>query len=48
MDKQRRKYYESYTDRIWGAQGGYDLYLDTGILSTADAAAIVADRFRKL
>ena len=48
MDKQRRKYYESYTGRIWGAPGGYDLYLDTGRLSTADAAAIVADRFRKL
>ena len=48
MDKQRRKYYESYTGHIWGAPGGYDLYLDTGRLSTADAAAIVADRFRKL
>ena len=48
MDKQRRKYYESYTGRIWGAPGGYDLYLDTGRLSTADAATIVADRFRKL
>ena len=33
MDKQRRKYYESYTHKTWGAPEGYDLYLDTGALS---------------
>ena len=48
MDKQRRKYYESYTHKTWGAPEGYDLYLDTGALSTAEAAAVIADRFRKL
>ncbi len=48
MDKQRRKYYESYAHKTWGAPEGYDLYLDTGALSTADAAAVIADRFRKL
>mgnify|MGYP002615715330 CR=1 FL=1 len=48
MDKQRRKYYESYTHKTWGAPEGYDLYLDTGALSTADAAAVIAERFRKL
>ena len=48
MDKQRRKYYESYTHKAWGAPEGYDLYLDTGALSTADAAAVIAERFRKL
>lgn len=48
MDKQRRKYYESYTHKAWGAPEGYDLYLDTGALSTADAAAVIAERFRRL
>ena len=48
MDKQRRKYYESYTHKAWGAPEGYDLYLDTGALSTADAAAVIAELFCKL
>ena len=48
MDKQRRKYYESYTHKTWGAPEGYDLYLDTGALSTTEAAAVIAERFRKL
>ena len=34
--------------KAWGAPEGYDLYLDTGALSTADAAAVIAERFRKL
>ena len=30
MDKQRKKYYESYTGLVWGAPDGYDLCIDTG------------------
>ena len=30
MDKRRKKYYESYTGRVWGSPDGYDLCLDTG------------------
>ena len=48
MDKQRRKYYESYTGRTWGAPNGYELYLDTGTMSTDEAAAVIADRFRRM
>ena len=48
MDKQRRKYYENYTGRAWGAPDGYDLYLDTGRLSTDEAAACIAARFREM
>ena len=48
MDKQRRKYYESYTGRTWGAPNGYDLYLDTGTMSTDEAAARIAARFRQM
>ena len=48
MDKQRRKYYENYTGRTWGAPDGYDLYLNTGSLSTDEAAACIAARFREM
>jgi len=48
MDKQRRKYYENYTGRTWGAPDGYDLYLNTGSLSTDEAAAYIAARFREM
>lgn len=30
MDKQRKKYYESYTGLAWGSPDGYDLSIDTG------------------
>ena len=29
MDKQRKKYYESYTGLAWGSPDGYDLSIDT-------------------
>ena len=48
MDKQRRKYYESYTDRVWGAQDNYDLCIDTSLLPPADAAQLITARFRAL
>ena len=38
MDKQRKKYYESYTQKIWGAPDGYDLCIDTGIMDFDGAA----------
>lgn len=31
MDKQRKKYYESYTGLVWGAPDGCDLCIDTGV-----------------
>lgn len=31
MDKQRKKYYETYTGRVWGAHDGCDLCIDTGV-----------------
>ncbi len=31
MDKQRKKYYESYTGLVWGAPEGCDLCIDTGV-----------------
>lgn len=37
MDKQRKKYYESYTKRVWGRTSGYDLNINTGATSFDDA-----------
>ena len=48
MDKQRRKYYESYTGLAWGALEHYDLCIDTARTPPAEAAALIAARFRAL
>ncbi len=48
MDKQRRKYYESYTGLAWGAPEHYDLCIDTARTPPAEAAALIAARFRAL
>ncbi len=48
MDKQRRKYYESYTGLAWGAPEHYDLCIDTARTPPAEAAALIAARFRTL
>ncbi|MGN1315850.1 MAG: AAA family ATPase, partial [Acutalibacteraceae bacterium] len=42
MDKQRKKYYESYTGREWGNPDFYDLYIDTGITGIDDAVSQIA------
>ena len=48
MDKQRRKYYESYTGQTWGAEVNYDLCINTSLTPPEEAAALVAARFRAL
>ena len=48
MDKQRRKYYESYTGLAWGAPEHYDLCIDTARTPPAEAAALIVARFRAL
>ena len=48
MDKQRRRYYESYTGRVWGAADNYDLCIDTALTAPSDAAALIAARFNAL
>ena len=42
MDKQRRKYYESYTRRTWGDPSHYDLCIDTGTCTLDEAAGRIA------
>lgn len=38
-DKQRAKYYNYYTGRIWGAAKNYDLCLNTGNMTIEEASA---------
>ena len=48
MDKQRRRYYESYTGRVWGTADNYDLCIDAALTAPSDAAALIAARFTSL
>ncbi len=41
MDKQRRKYYEFYTDFKWGARDTYDLLINTSRTGIEGAAKII-------
>ena len=48
MDKQRRKYCETYTGKVWGDPSGYDLCLDTGQMSLQAAAEAVCAAYRAM
>lgn len=48
MDKQRRKYYESYTGQVWGNTGGYDLDVDTGATDFDDAVEQICQLYQRL
>ena len=48
MDKQRRKYYETYSHNLWGDSTNYDLCIDTSTCTLDEAAARIADRFRAM
>ncbi len=41
MDKQRRKYYEFYTDNKWGARDAYDLLINTSRAGVDGAVDII-------
>lgn len=46
MDKQRRKYYETYTGEKWGDPTGYDMCIDTGTTAFEDAVEAICVRYR--
>jgi len=48
MDKQRRKYYETYTGRVWGDPSHYELCIDTGACTLDEAAGRIAEAFRRM
>lgn len=48
MDRQREKYYESFTNRQWGDPQYYQLYLDTGRISLEDAASLITERYQRM
>lgn len=48
MDKQREKYYETYTDQTWGHPQCYDLNIDSSVTGIIGAAELVAQRYREL
>ncbi len=48
MDKQRKKYYETYTGQVWGSPHCHDLCLDTGRYPIQDCVEIIAAKFHTL
>ena len=43
MDKQRRSYYQFYTDKKWGSTEGRDLLLNSAVLGIGGTARFLAD-----
>ena len=48
MDRQRKKYYESYAHRTWGAPENYDLCIDTSLTPVDAAVELLAERYRNI
>lgn len=47
-DKQRKKHYRYYTDRIWGSMDLYHLCINTSILTKTLAVKLLCDSYRSL
>lgn len=45
MDKQRKKYYESYTKKEWANPDSYDVMIDTGKMSIEEAVAYLVELY---
>ena len=48
IDKQRKKYYESYTGQVWGAPQFHDLCLDTIRFSIPECVELIVTKFLTL
>ena len=48
MDKQRKKYYESYTSQAWGDPGYYDICIDTGKIGFEEAVTTICSLYNYL
>lgn len=48
MDRQRKKYYEFYTKRIWGDSQFYDCCIDTGTTSIEEAVTTICSLYNDL
>ncbi len=47
MDKQRRKFYEYYTDNKWGARDSYDLLINTSSAGIDGSVEIIKTFVKK-
>lgn len=48
MDKQRKKYYESYAGQEWGNPGTYDLCFNTEEISMEEAVNAIIEQYNRL
>ena len=47
MDKTRRSYYQSYTDKKWGSTEGMDLLINSASLGKEGSVALIEDYLRR-
>lgn len=48
MDRQRKKYYESYTGQPWGTPEAYDICIDTGTTGFEEAVTLICSLYQEL
>ena len=48
MDKQRKKYYDSYTGQVWGDLRYHDLMIDSSLTGIEGAVDLVVSRYQRL
>ena len=48
MDKQRKKYYETYTGHTWGDPQMWDFNIDTSTVSLEDAADVICAMYHHI
>lgn len=48
MDRQRSKYYQTYTGQVWGVPENWDMTIDTAQTEIPKAAELIAETFRNL
>ena len=46
VDRQRREYYDHYTEGRWGEMEGYDLMVDSSILGIDGTAELLEEKAR--
>ncbi len=47
-DKRRSQYYNTYTDKVWGAIGNYDLVLNTSKMAADDVVEVICEYLNRI
>ena len=47
-DKRRSQYYNTYTDKVWGAIGNYDLVINTSKMGADDVVEVICEYLKRI